>query len=100
MRLEYPVSGQTDGKGRYVDLAFGIPDLESPKRLIVMEDISSGQMRKLKSLAAYISLSHEAHRDATIRAVVVSDKPIGQKLPAVVYETLKAEAVLSPCLFG
>jgi hypothetical protein len=92
MRREYPVSGQTDGKGRYVDLAFGIPDLENPKRLIVMEDISSGQMRKLESLVTYISLVHERHPEATIRAVVVSDKPVGHKLPTVVYETLKAEA--------
>jgi hypothetical protein len=89
---EYPVSGQTDGKGRFVDLAFGIPDLVNPERLIVMEDISSGQMRKLESLVTYISLAHERHLKATIRAVVVSDKPVGQKLPAVVYETLKTEA--------
>lgn len=91
VRREYPVSGQTDGKGRFVDLAFGIPDLINPERLILMEDISSGQMRKLENIARYISLSQKRYPMTTIRAVVVSDKAI-QKLPAVVYKTLDTEA--------
>jgi hypothetical protein len=74
---EYPVNGQ-GGKGRYVDLAFGIPDLENPERLIVM-GVTSGQMQKLENLATYISFTR-GHPKATIRAVVVSESPL-VKLP-------------------
>jgi uncharacterized iron-regulated membrane protein len=95
MKREHPVSGQTDGKGKWADFALGIPTLINPTHLIVMDDIgaaSSGGMRKLQNLADYISLSPQAHPNATIRAIAVSDAPAGTKLAAAVYKTLGGEA--------
>jgi hypothetical protein len=95
MKREHPVSGQTDGKGKWADFALGIPTLDNPTHLIVMDDIgasASGGMRKLKNLADYISLSQQAHPNATVRAIAVSDAPAGTKLAAAVYKTLGEEA--------
>jgi uncharacterized iron-regulated membrane protein len=60
-----------------------------------MDDIgaaASGGMRKLQNLADYMSLSQQAHPNATIRAIAVSDAPAGTKLAAAVYKTLGGEA--------
>jgi hypothetical protein len=95
MKREHPVSGQTDGKGKWADFALGIPTLKNPTHLIIMDDIgaaASGGMRKLQNLADYISLSQQAHPNATIRAIPVSDAPTGTKLAAAVYKTLGEEA--------
>jgi hypothetical protein len=81
MKREHPVSGQTDGKGKWADFALGIPTLKNPTHLIVMDDIgasASGGMRKLQNLADYTSLSRQAHPDTTIRAIAVSDAPMLQ----------------------
>jgi hypothetical protein len=95
MKREHPVSGQTDGKGKWADFALGIPTLTHPTHLIVMDDIgksASGGRRKLQNLDAYISLSKQAHPNAIIRAVAVSDAPVGKMLAQAVYDTLGKEA--------
>lgn len=95
VRREYPVSGQTDGKGKWADFALGVPTLNDPTHLIIMDDIgaaSSGAQRKLQNLVEYVTLSRHAHPETTIRVVAVSDAPAGTKLAAVVYQTLGAEA--------
>lgn len=95
MKREHPVSGQTDGKGKWADFALGIPTLTNPTHLIVMDDIGakgSGGMRKLQNLMEYLSLSQQTHPKATIRAVAVSNAPVGRKLAPAVYKTLGEEA--------
>jgi hypothetical protein len=95
VKREYPVSGQTDGKGKWADFALGIPTLDNPTHLIVMDDIgaaSSGGHRKLQNLTEYISLSKQVHPADTIRAVVVSDARPGTKLAGAVYAALGEEA--------
>lgn len=95
VRREYPVSGQTDGKGKWADFALGIPTFENPTHLIVMDDIGksgSGGIRKLNNLNEYISLSEQRCPQAIIRAIVVTNAPIGTKLKSVVYATLGDEA--------
>jgi hypothetical protein len=95
VRREYPVSGQTNGKGKWADFALGIPNLTQPKSLIVMDDIGaagSGGMRKLNNLNSYIECSLALHPDAIVRAIAVTDAPAGTKLKTVVYKTLGEEA--------
>ncbi|HEY3989305.1 MAG TPA: hypothetical protein VGM02_08410 [Acidobacteriaceae bacterium] len=94
IKREYPVSGQTDGKGKWADFALGIPNLANPKYLIVMDDIAyagSGGMRKLNNLSSYLKFSIELRPDAAVRVIAVTDAPIGQKLKTVVYQTLGQE---------
>lgn len=95
VKREHPVSGQTDGKGKWVDFALGIPSLAHPTHLILMDDIgkaASGGRRKLQNLDDYITLSKQAHPDAIIRAIAVSDAAVGEKLAQVVYDKLGEEA--------
>jgi hypothetical protein len=95
VKREYPVSGQTDGKGKWADFALGIPTLENPTHLIVMDDIGaagSGGKRKLQNLMEYITRSQQTHPKAIIRAVAVSDAPVGKMLAQAVYDTLGKEA--------
>ena len=95
MRREHPVCGQTDGKGKWTDLALGIPSLNTPTHLIVMDDIgaaaSEGQ-RKLMNLRDYMSQSQGQHPNASVRAIVISDVAVNRRLKAVVYEHLGHEA--------
>ncbi len=96
VKREFPISGQTDGKGKWVDLALGIPSLVSPTHLIIMDDIGashSGGQRKLRNLTDYILLSKQAHPPAQVRAVVVTNAPTGTKLASVVYASLGEEAL-------
>jgi hypothetical protein len=95
VKREYPVSGQTDGKGKWADFALGIPTLDNPTHLIVMDDIGaagSGGKRKLQNLMEYITRSQQTHPKAIIRAVAVSDAPVGKMLAQAVYDTLGKEA--------
>jgi hypothetical protein len=95
VKREYPISGQTNGKGKWADLALGIPTLKDPKYLIVMDDIpsaSSGGRRKLDNLNQYVELSRACSPNAIIRAVAVTDAPPGTKLSSAVYSLLKDEA--------
>lgn len=95
IRREYPVSGQTDGKGKWADLALGIPTLDDPKYLIVMDDIAfagSGGRRKLDNLNEYVELSLAYHPSAIIRAIAVTDAPPDTKLAVAVYTLLNDEA--------
>ncbi|MGA2877111.1 MAG: hypothetical protein ABSE82_16465 [Nitrososphaerales archaeon] len=94
MRREYPVSGQTDGKGKWADFALGIPTFHDPTRLILMDDIGeagSGGQRKLKNLLEYSSLSRMAHPTSRIRVVAVINAPAGKKLVPAVYTALGEE---------
>lgn len=95
VKREHPVSGQTDGKGKWVDYAVGIPDLKQPEYLVLMDDIGisgSGGQRKLKNLMEYLDLSRQLHPNARIRVVAVSDALTVTDLAAVVQEVLGSEA--------
>lgn len=95
IKREYPVSGQTDGKGKWADFALAVPTFANPTHLIVMDDIGaagSGGKRKLENLIEYISLSQGRCPSANIRAIAVTDAPIGTKLNSAVYRTLGKEA--------
>ena len=96
MRREYPVSRQTDGKGKWPDFALAVPSFAAPTHLIIMDDIGaagSGKQEKLKNLSTYISLAQKANPQAKIRAVVVTDAPAGKRLASAVYEALGEETV-------
>lgn len=95
IKREYPVSGQTDGKGKWADFALGIPTLNDPKYLIVMDDIAfagSGGIRKLNNLNEYVDLSLMYRPSALVRAIAVTDAPLGKRLASIVYRTLQEEA--------
>jgi hypothetical protein len=103
VKREYPVSGQMDGKGKWIDLALGIPTLVSPTHLIIMDDIGvahSGDMRKLKNLIQYMSLSKQLHPNAQVRTVVVTNAPEGARLSSAVYKALGEEALEYASLTG
>lgn len=100
---EFPISRQTDGKGRWADFALAIPNFEKPTHLILMDDIGvagSGGQRKLLNLLEYLSLAKRAHPDAKIRVVAVSDARISSDLAATVYTVLGDEAVEFGLLAG
>jgi hypothetical protein len=95
IRREYPVSGQTDGKGKWADFALGIPNLNDPEYLIIMDDIpfaGSGGKRKLNNLTEYIDLSLQYRPNALVRAIAITDAPLGGRLASVVYQVLQEEA--------
>lgn len=95
VKREHPVSGQTDGRGKWVDLALGLPNLVSPELLIVMDDVGykkSGDRRKLENLVAYIDHSNKWKPEALVRAVVITDAPKGTSLAKIVANTLGEEA--------
>jgi hypothetical protein len=103
VKREFPVSGQMDGKGKWVDLALGIPTLVSPTHLIIMDDVGvahAGDMRKLKNLTEYMSLSKQSHPNAQLRTVVVTNAPNGAKLASAVYKALGEEALEYAALTG
>jgi hypothetical protein len=94
-KREYPVSEQTDGKGKWTDYALGIPMLTNPTHLIVMDDLprtSLGGQRKLDNLNLYIQESLKLRPNAIVRAVVISDKRRDAILPKIVFEKLRPEA--------
>lgn len=93
---EYPVSGQKDGKGRFIDFALAIPSFGNPTHLILMDDIGavgSGKQQKLKSLLEYSARSRTAHPNAKIRMIAVSDAKDSKELALAVHVLLKEQAV-------
>jgi hypothetical protein len=102
-KREYPVSGQTDGNGKWADFALAIPTFENPTHLILMDDIGaagSGNRRKLKNLLQYGELSRAAHPSASIRVVAVTNAPAGKRLVSAVYAALGDEATEFAALTG
>jgi hypothetical protein len=95
VKREYPVSGQTDGKGKWADLALGIPSLREPDYLVLLDDIpysSSGGQRKLVNLNAYLDESLKRCPNALVRAIAVTDAPVGLRLAVAVERALGAQA--------
>lgn len=95
VKREHPVRGQTDGKGKWADLALGVPSLEHPTHLILMDDIgaaNSGSQRKLRNLDDYRLLSQQTHPNARVRAVAVTDASEGVNLAIAVDAILGAQA--------
>lgn len=95
VKREYPVSGQSDGKGKWADLALGIPSLREPDYLVLLDDIpssSSGGQRKLINLNAYLDESLKRCPNAIVRAIAVTDAPVGLPLALAVERALGAQA--------
>jgi len=76
IKREFQLSRMRDGKGKWPDLAIGIPSLSAPTHVIVMDDVdrrSSGGRRKLENLAMYRTLARDMYPHALIRAVVLTN---------------------------
>jgi hypothetical protein len=90
--IGFPEKG---GKGKWANLALGIPDLINPEYVIVTDDIcfsGSGGHRKLQNLLLYQAESAIVHPATLTRAIVVTNAPKDVKLSRVVTDTLGVES--------
>jgi hypothetical protein len=83
IKREMQLSKIQDGKGKWVDLAVGVPSFKSATQVIVMDDVdlrSPGSKRKLANLAEYRERAKSVFPHAAIRLVVLTNADDGSKL--------------------
>jgi hypothetical protein len=83
IKREMQLSKIRDGKGKWVDLAVGIPSFKKATQAIVMDDVdlrSPGSKRKLANLTEYQERAKSVFPNAMIRLVVLTNASDGARV--------------------